>query len=338
MPSTPKSSAPQIAPPPHVALLIETSKIYGREILAGIGKHIQLHRPWSTYVNERGQNDDAPFWLSSWKGDGIITRTFDMELCRQARDRGIAVVSLRTLSDHPDFPSVFPDQEIIGQRVALHLIERGFQHFGYVAVDGRKEWERLRRTAFTETLKSKGFQDVAFKPLLVLPTDASWEEAEEETADWLRTLPKPVGIMVTHDVQGLQLLDACRRAKLRVPDEVAVVSVDNDPVLCDIANPPLSSLDQDCQRIGFEAAAMLDKMMLGEEVAIRNYFIEPGYVVVRQSSDVIAVADERLSRAIRFIRENAYTNIDVQTVARVAGDLAPCVGEEVHGTYRADST
>ena len=131
--------------PPHVALTIETSKIYGRQILRGITRYIRLHGPWSIYTSERGQDDPDPPWLAKWQGDGIITRSLDMAWCRAAQRRGIPVVSLRHLVDKPDFPTIFPDQDKIVARIITHFRERGFQNFGYIGVDGNKGWERLRR-------------------------------------------------------------------------------------------------------------------------------------------------------------------------------------------------
>lgn len=303
---------------PHVALIIETSKIYGREILRGISNYVRLHGAWSIFTMERGQDDPDPAWLSNWKGDGIITRSLDLQGCRAAAARGIAVVSVRHLFERPDFPTLFPDQHLIAQRIADHFFERGFRNFGYVGVAGNKGWERLRRESFVRILHEYGVSSIAMRPVLA-DTTLSWEEGTEQIVAWVRTLPLPIGIMVAHDTQGVQILDACRRAAIRVPDDVAVVSVDNDPVLCEVATPPLSSLDQRVDKLGFEAAALLDKMMRGRPVECRNYFIDPGHVVTRQSSDVIAVGDPRLAKAIRFVRENACQGADVNAVARAAG-------------------
>jgi LacI family transcriptional regulator len=150
-------------------------------------------------------------------------------------------------------------------------------------------------------------------------SEKNWEREQAAMIAWLRQLPKPAGIMTTHDSQGVQLLDACRRANIRVPDEVAVVSVDNDPVLCELASPPLSSLDQNVRKLGYEAATLLARLMRGEKVPVTNYFFEPGEVVTRQSSDVITVKDANVSKAIRFIRENACREIDGEAIARAAG-------------------
>lgn len=304
---------------PHVALIVETSKVYGREILLGISRYLAIHGPWSIFAQERGQDDGDPEWLPRWKGDGIITRSLDSALCRKAQQRGIPVVSVRHLLEKPEFPTVFPDQAIIAERVATHFLTRGFRRFGYCGVPGNKRWERARFAAFTAIIEQKGGSWHEYNPASAPGTKSSWEQEQAAMITWLQQLPKPVGIMTAHDSQGVQILDACRRADIQVPDDVAVVSVDNDPVLCELANPPLSSVDQNAQKLGFEAAALLDRMMRGEKVESTNRFFEPGEVVTRQSSDVIAVKDPHVSKAVRYIRENACGEIDSLRIARAAG-------------------
>ena len=304
---------------PRVTLIVETSKVYGREILLGISRYLSLHGPWSIFAQERGQDDEDPVWLARWKGDGIITRSLDFSLCRRARRRGIPVVSVRHLFEQPEFPTVFPDQQLIGERIATHFITRGFKHFGYCGVAGEKLWERRRHAAFTRRVEAAGGTWEEYKPTYLSDAEKNWEREQEVMVRWLQQLPKPVGIMTAHDSLGVQLLDACRRAGIQVPDDVAVVSVDNDPVLCELASPPLSSLDQNAQKLGFEAAALLHRMMRGESLEPANYFFEPGEVVTRQSSDVVAVKDPNVGKAVRFIRENACREIDGRAIARAAG-------------------
>ncbi len=305
--------------PRHVALIIETSKVYGREILLGISRYHQIHGPWSVFTRERSQNEADPPWLSGWKGDGIITRSNDLTVCRRAYAKGIPVVSLRHLQEPAVLPTVFPDQHLIARRVAEHLLERGFRSFGYCGVPDNRGWELLRREAFAAIIKERGGSLLAYKPTYVADSDKNWEREQASMVRWLKKLAKPAGIMASHDSQGVLVLDACRRAGIRVPDEVGVVSVDNDPVLCDLASPPLSSLDQNVVRLGYEAASLLDRMMNGEKVETRNYLFEPGEVVTRQSSDVVAVDDGHVAAALRFIRENACRGIDVHSIARAAG-------------------
>ena len=302
-----------------MALIVETSKVYGREILLGISRYLTLHGPWNVFIHERGQNDPDPPWLARWEGDGIITRSFDFTLCRRAQKRGLAVVSLRHLHDKPEFPTLFPDQRLIAERIATHFLSRGFRHFGYCGIAGNKLWERRRHAAFLRTVEENGGDCAEYKPTYMVDAEKNWEKEQESMVEWLEGLPKPVAIMTAHDSQGVQVLDACSRAGIPVPDEVAVVSVDNDRVLCELSTPALSSLDQNAQQLGFEAAALLDRMMRGEKVAPQNIFLEPGEVVTRQSSDIIAVRDPNVAKAIRYIRENAYTDIGSAAIARAAG-------------------
>ena len=305
--------------PPRVVLNIETSKAYGRGILLGISRYLALHGPWTAFTTERGQDDPDPQWLGEWRGDGIITRSLDFGLCRQARARGIPVVSMRHLFEEPEFPTVFPDQRLLAQRVVIHFATRGFRHFGYCGVGGVKMWERRRFASFTALVESHGGTWHEYRPARTPVSEQSWESDQTHLISWLKKLPKPVGIMTAHDSQGVQVLNACRRAGLRVPDDIAVVGVDNDPVLCELAGPPLSSLDQNAGKLGYEAAALLDRMMRGESVEATNYFFEPGEVITRQSSDVVAVKDENVSKAVRYIRENACLEIDSMSIARAAG-------------------
>ncbi len=133
-------------------------------------------------------------------------------------------------------------------------------------------------------------------------------------ARWIKKLPKPLGVMTGNDPRGIQLLDACRRAGVAVPEEVAVVGVDNDELVCELAYPPLSSVIPDAVRIGYEAAALLDRLMKGEPAPAAMQTIPPLGVAVRQSSDVTAIADPRLADAMRFIREHACDGIGVDDV------------------------
>lgn len=304
---------------PRVALIVETSKAYGREILLGISRYLTLHGPWNVFIHERGQNDPDPPWLARWEGDGIITRSFDFKLCRRAQKRGLPVVSLRHLHEKPEFPTLFPDQRLIAERIAAHFLSRGFRHFGYCGIAGNKLWERRRHAAFLRMVEQHGGDCAEYKPTYMVDAEKNWEKEQESMVEWLEGLPKPVAIMTAHDSQGVQVLDACSRAGIPVPDEVAVVSVDNDRVLCELSTPALSSLDQNAQQLGFEAAALLDRMMRGEKIPPQNLYLEPGEVVTRQSSDTIAVRDSNVAKAIRYIRENAFAEIGSAAIARAAG-------------------
>ena len=143
-----------------------------------------------------------------------------------------------------------------------------------------------------------------------------WQTQQIDLIAWLQQLPKPVGIMACNDVRGQHVLDACRQADIAVPEEVAVVGVDNDPVICDYCGPPLSSVIPDSRRVGYEAARMLDSIMAGNCPTHRVTMIPPLDIAVRQSSDVLAVDDPDIAAAMRFIREHACQGMTIDDLLK----------------------
>jgi LacI family transcriptional regulator len=139
----------------------------------------------------------------------------------------------------------------------------------------------------------------------------NWEDEQATLADWLRSLPKPVGLTACNDICGREVLQACASAGLRVPDDVAVVGVDNDELMCELSGPPLSSVVLDLERAGYEAAKLLDGLMSGDSVGRHVVPVEPVYVVTRQSSDVIGQDDASVATALRFIKNYAGRPISV---------------------------
>src|SRR5262249_37658810 len=154
---------------------------------------------------------------------------------------------------------------------------------------GVVEWSTLRRDGFLETLHQSGKSCDLYESPWRGGHMPEWDKDQERMARWIQGLPKPCGLMACNDARGQQVLDACQRVDVSVPEMVAVVGVDNDELVCEFCDPPLSSVVPNPQRIGFEAAAMLHQLMRGEEPALRNILIEPVGIETRQSSDVLAV-------------------------------------------------
>lgn len=300
---------------PRVALLIETSRSYGRGVLAGVRRYLNEHGPWSAYLETRALESQAPPWLRGWKGDGILARTGSAALARQLRATSVPVVELRSRRNNPRVPWVGVDNAALGAMVAEHLLDRGFRRFGLLALD-TEDFFRERCADFTATLRAKGHSCDVLQAGRRAERPERWESQQRALVRWLRRLPKPAGIMACTDQLGFWLLDACVRAGLSVPEEVAVVGVENDEALCAMARPPLSSVALNTERIGYEAARLLDRMMRGRSVPQRQIRVEPLGVVVRQSSDVVAVGDPRLAQALRHIREHACEGIGVDEVLR----------------------
>ncbi len=306
----------------HVALLIETTGSYGRGLLRGVAQYNRQHGRWSTFVRPHALTDPPPTWLNNWHGQGMLVRIETQEMASLVKKTGAAVVNLRnTIADLP-FPYVAIDHRDVGRLAAIHLKDRGLRHFAFCGrPPGANSGFDLRlegfRTAVTENIPG---QIVHVFPARQPTRKGGWEEEHNQIAEWLGSLPRPVGILACNDERGLQVLDACRRAGVIVPDEIAVIGVDNDEPLCDLSIPPLTSIDVNAENIGFEAAALLDRMMSGKQKAPKApILLAPRGVVTRRSTDIVATEDQDVARALRYIRENACRGLQVGDVLSFLG-------------------
>ena len=297
----------------QVALLIETSNAYGRGLLQGIVHYIREHQPWSFYLMEQGRGDDPPAWLENWKGDGIIARIETPRIASVVTHAGLPTVDVSAARLVPELPWVETDDQEIARLAVEHLLERGFKHFAFCG-DARFNWSVWREKYFCAHAASAQQTVQCYRAEPTATADAAAEAADLRR--WLQALPKPVGIMACYDIRGQQVLDACRSAGLAVPAEVAVIGVDNDALLCELASPPLSSVIPNAHRTGYEAAALLDRLMAGKRVAAKPHLIAPLGVAARQSTDVLAVDDREIARAVQFIREHACAGINVSDLLR----------------------
>jgi LacI family transcriptional regulator len=299
----------------RVALLIETSNAYARELLHGIQTYARENRHWALHLTEQGRGETPPAWLRSWRGDGMIARVETQSVADAVRQAAIPVVNVSAAELAPECPTVISDSAVIARLAAEHLLERGFRHFGYCG-DGRFAWSARHGAHFVRHLRDAGFECAVFDSR---PADAEdWEREQRKLAQWIRALPKPAGVMACYDIRGQQVLDVCRATGVAVPDDVAVIGQHNDELLCDLCDPPLSSVVPNARRAGYEAAALLDRMLRGKGKAAQVVLIEPVGVVTRQSTDVLAVSDPQISAAVRFIREHACERIRVEDARQVA--------------------
>lgn len=298
---------------PHIALDIETSRVYGRRILMGISRYLFAHAKWSIYIEQHEIGGEICELLSRWKGEGIISRQITPLAVQLLRKRRLAAVDLSNFLPHMGVPRINSADVEIGRMAAKHFIERGFHDFGCCEyVD--QHWSQQRGRGFDEEVRlARGNCAKYGQPFRT--HGHLWDEDQNRLAKWLSGLPKPVGILATNDLLGHHVLDACNRAGLLVPEQVAVLGVDNDELLCGLCNPPLSSVIPDPEQIGYEAAAWLDRIMQGDQPAPDALLeVPPLGIAVRQSTDIFAVSDPDIARALQFIREHACDGITVQDV------------------------
>ena len=301
----------------HVALLIESSSSYGRGLLRGIAKYNRDRAQWSTYFQPQGLEAPLPEWLKAWKGDGILARV-DSEDARILAQTGLPVVHLRNARGLQDHPTVYLDNEQVARMAVDHLMQRGLHHFAFCGnIRGLHQLLDKRADDFARMIRDAGFECHIFQTQTPGKKPLPWEKEQEQIAKWIDSLPKPIGIMASNDERGLRVLDACRRHNHRVPEQVAVIGVDNDEYLCDLSVPPLTSIDVNAEQVGIVAAELLDRLMSGQmkAVDVRPVIIPPRGIVTRRSTDMLASEDPAVNLAVAFIHENASRGIQVPDVA-----------------------
>lgn len=249
--------------------------------------------------------------------DGIIGHIADEKIAELAATIGIPAVFCGIKTPVSNRCSIITDSTGIGEMAADYFMGRGFRRFAFCGFDDMY-WSRDRCAAFEKHLARAGYALSVYKQKKTVRSKGTELQA---IGEWLESLPKPIGLMSCNDDRSREVLTACSLAGIQVPDEVAILGVDNDDLICMVAFPELSSIALDTDKGGYEAAQLLDKLMKGETIdKVRSTIrITPQYVVTRQTTDVLAIRDRYVSEAVRFIREHRRERIQVSDVADAVG-------------------
>jgi len=303
---------------PRVALLVETSRGYGRGILQGIIRYARLHGPWSFYITP-GDFEQALPAMKQWGGTGIIARIETPEIARAIRATGLPVVCLDYSADQAamtetpwEISEVHPDPVASVNLAIEHLVGRAFKRLAFVGIPGRI-WSEQRQTAFAQRVKQQHRSSFIYKPPRA-KRDRRWDREQEILGQWLKDLPKPVGLVACNDDRGRQVLEAAMANGVQIPDEVAVVGIDNDEVLCELSTPPLSSVMLNTDKGGYQIAELLDGLMSGRVRGSRQLTVEPLWVITRRSTNALGIDDREVAAALRFIRENRGRPFGVEDI------------------------
>jgi LacI family transcriptional regulator len=310
------SSPPQWRRP--VAVLIETDDSWGRSAVRGVADYALEHGPWSLLVDPRAELGTMRL-PRGWQGDGVIARIGSRRLLEHLRRKGVPVVDVDSImADEPGIGRVNSDD---GKRAAIaidHLVDRGFTNFALYA-DPRPGFPSLPGLAFEAALAARRRECRVYRAGAGGRGNRPWPAEQRRIAGWLATLPIPTAVFVADSHCGRRVLEACRIAGLDVPQRIAVIAGDTDDLMCEVATPPLSSVELACHRIGYLAADLLDRLMAGESPPTRPILVPPLRVITRQSTDLLAIDDPELVAAIRHIRSHACGRL---RVGDVVGRLA----------------
>ncbi len=304
---------------PKIALLIETSRGYGRGILRGVTKYSRLYGPWHFHLTPGDFEQILPR-MSEWGGDGIIARVMDERTAKLILRMGVPAILLDVPEEmrgkklpSAGYVEMASDSAGAARMVAEALLEKQFRHFAYVGYHGQV-WSEIRRRAFVERVREAGFSVAEYAMPVRGGKLPRWEKEEEYLSRWLAELPRPVGVMACNDQRGREVLEACELAGITVPEEMAVIGVDNDELLCEVSYPPLSSVALNAVQGGFQAARMLDEMMRGRRPGVERIVVEPLRVVERRSSEAVAIDDPDIAQALQYIHTQPVDTLAIQDV------------------------
>ena len=304
----------------NIAVLVEWSRAYGRGVLAGVAEYVQAHGRWRIFHTERRLSDDGPAWFEGWQGDGIIARVENPRLLEQIRRKRLPTVELYRLDTADGFAKVVTDEPMVGRLAADHLIEQGLRRFAFCGLPGVIVSE-ARERYFVKHLESLGYEVNVYRQPHDAATSLSGSEdygllCEDSVAAWVRGLQKPVGLLACNDIRAHQILMTCSERGIAVPEEVALVGVDNDQMVCELCQPPLTTIELNPHRVGYEAATLLDQWISTGQPPAGPKLVGPKGLVVRQSTDTVPTSDREVAAAVHFIREHACDGILVTDVLR----------------------
>jgi LacI family transcriptional regulator len=307
------SPSPLLAAP-NVAVLLDTAVGWSRNVIRGIAAYARNHGTWNLWLTACGR-EIPPCLPKGWEGQGVIARVYHPAMVKELSKLRIPVVNVSSLIlPGPEFHRVTSDLTDSGRLAAEHLRNCGLRNFAYCGVRGHTN-VKTHYLSFLEDLKQKGFS-CSFHVALSPKSQSGVSGRERDLGQWLKSLPKPVGILAWDSQLGREIIEACRRKRIFVPEEAAVMGGDFDDLLCETCEPTLSGAVVPAEDIGREAADLLDRLMRGERPPKTPLFLPHLGVAARHSTNVLAMQNKSIVQAIHFIRENAHRPISVADVLR----------------------
>lgn len=306
--------------PPLVAVILR-GRPHDRLIIGGIAHYAREHGDWRLYIEEDPLQKLPD--MNHWHGHGIIANFDDRRVAMAIRGLSIPVVGVGGgygwYDPHSGIPYIYTDNEAIGRLGAEHLLGCGFENLAFCGYpkSATSGWSAERAASFEATAAARGRACHVFAGRV--GTARRWEDMQAEIREWLVTLPTPIGLMACNDVRARHVLEACRAVGLRVPHDVAVVGVDNDEMICELSEPPLSSVHQSARRIGYEAAAVLDRLMQSGGVPEQRTVVQPIGVVARASTDTLATDDDEVVDVLQSLRRDPSRRPRIDELAAAAG-------------------
>ena len=302
-----------------IVLLSDFSEEYNKNLLRGITRYSKDHGPWTfckmpTYYRETIGIDGILKWAQEWEANGIIGQFYNGEEVAKFTKARIPVIAQDFKERFTDIPNITGAYRETGALGADYFLKKGFKNFAFYGF-GNIVWSRERAEGFEERIQEAGF-DVHYYEHKDSRGIDLWYYKPSALSDWLKSLPKPVALMACDDNQGHHITEAARHAGIRIPDELAVLGVDNDEMICDLSDPPLSSIELDSEKSGYEAARLMEQMIEEGVCYADDIVVNATQVITRHSTDIFASKDKYIVSALKYIHGNLDKNLKVDQVLK----------------------
>lgn len=298
----------------RLLFITDYTEQFAYRLLKGIIRYSSISGKWVVYRMTLAEKrklgiDGVVEWALKWKADVVIGQFEEGENVRKFRENGIVAIAQDFIQRFEEIPNITADYIGTGRMAADYFITRGFRNFAFF---GYKDicWSAERYEGFVQKIKEAGFGDIVhFYDNEDMET--AWYYNSNELVNWLRELPKPIAIMACDDTRGNILLNACASCGIRVPDEIAVMGVDNDELLDNLCDATLSSIEMDMEKGGFAVAEMAERMMKDPAYEGDDIVLHPVAVVTRMSTSIYATSDKEVAKVLNYINLNIDSKISV---------------------------
>jgi LacI family transcriptional regulator len=311
--------------PRRVAILYPIAVPWFARCVDGIRRYAQQYGDWHLICSPPTLSgaDERALTLRSmkgWTGDAIIIASSELRELSQARRLGIPVVNLAGgLAKAHGIPRVRVNDYAAGQMAADHLLDRGIRHLAFFGWSDRW-YSKQRRQGFCERASRAGVKvDSFLHPAAGDGTQLSWPERIEDSASWLTSLPRPCGVFAVQDYRAQFLVETCHEAGIRIPEDIALIGMDNEETICEHSVPTLTSVSRNSERVGWEAMALLDRLIQGAPIPADDLLLEPDKIFARKSTDRQYCSDALVQKAVDLVREKLSERLNITNIAERLG-------------------
>lgn len=302
-----------------IALLLDFTEEYHKNLLRGIIRYSREKGPWSflripVYYRETLGTEGIIKHLKAWGAKGLIGQFHDNTDISKFSKAGISVISQDFEERLHGVPNISGAYHETGELGAAYFLKKGFKNFAFYGFKNIV-WSRERSEGFEKKVQEAGYKVHYFEHKNARSMNL-WYYKPSVLSQWLKSLPKPIALMACDDNQALHISEASKHAGLRIPEDVAVLGVDNDENICFLSDPPLSSISLDVEKGGYEAAKLMNNLILKQKKVSNDILIKPTRVVTRTSTDIYSTPDTHIVTALKFIHHHVDRDLKVEDIVR----------------------